>query len=255
MIKPFGKNTKDIYNQNASSWVRTKPNSLSDFTGRPKILDLCGDIKNLKVLDLGCGEGYGSRALIHRGAASVEGIDISQKMINLAKEKEKEKLSNINYQVCDIKKLPFKNNTFDIVLGLFVFNYLYVDETLISMKEIYRVLKNKGKFVFGVPHPSFPQIKQNDDEPFFFDFETRGYFSSRDKKFEGFICCRDGKKLPVQMIHKLIEDYFYCLKESGFKSLPEIKELGVLKEHLDLKREFFEPVNDIPLHLAIAINK
>ena len=57
------------------------------------------------------------------------------------------------------------------------------------------------------------------------------------------------------MIHKLIEDYFYCLKESGFKSLPEIKELGVLKEHLDLEKEFFEPVNDIPLHLAIAINK
>ena len=255
MIKPLGKNTKDIYDFNASSWVRNHPNSLSDFTGRPKIIDLCGDIKNLKVLDLGCGEGYGARALINRGAALVEGIDISQKMINLAREKEKDKLSKINYQVCDIKKLPFNSETFDLVIGIFVFNYLYVDETLISMREIFRVLKKKGKFVFGIPHPSFPQIKQNDDEPFYFDFKKGGYFSSRDKKFEGFICCRDGKKLPVQMIHKLIEDYFFCLKESGFNSLPEIKELGVLKEHLDLEREFFEPVNDIPLHLAIAINK
>ena len=183
MIKPLGKKTKDIYNQNASSWERSKPNSLSDFTGRPKIIDLCGDINNQKVLDVGCGEGYVSRALINRGAASVEGVDISKEMIKLAKGKEKDKFSNINYQVCDIKKLPFKNNTFDLVLGIFVFNYLYVDETLISMKEIFRVLKNKGKFVFGVPHPSFPQIKRTDDEPFYFYFERRGYFSSRDKKF------------------------------------------------------------------------
>ena len=41
---------------------------------------------------MGCGEGYGSRGLINRGASSVEGIDISQEMINLAKEKEKEKI-------------------------------------------------------------------------------------------------------------------------------------------------------------------
>ena len=255
MIEDFNNNTKDIYNKNASLWSRLKPNSLSDFTGRPTVFELCGSVEGLKILDLGCGEGYGARLLIKKGASNVEGIDISSQMINLAMKYEENKKSKINYQVGNIKSLPFEDNTFDIVLGIFVFNYLYIDETLVAMKEIYRVLKKQGRFIFVVPHPSFPQIKKEYNNPFFFDFKNKGYFSSRDLKFEGSISCRDGKKLPVQMVHKLTEDYFDCLSKSGFIYLPKLRELGVKEDHLELDREFFINVNDIPLHLAISVEK
>ena len=74
--------TKSIYNQNAKNWSRNAPNSLSDFTARPYIFKQCGDLTNLDILDIGCGEGYCARILkTQNNARSVVGIDLSQEMI------------------------------------------------------------------------------------------------------------------------------------------------------------------------------
>ncbi len=247
--------TRKIYDDNASSWERHQPNSLSDFTGRPKIFELCGDVSGLNILDIGCGEGYCSRTLMTQGAEHIEGIDISPMMIKIAGDREEKDKLGINYQTGDVQDLPYSDSTFDLVIGVFVYNYLHIKETMKSMKEVYRVLKNGGRFIFAVPHPAFPQIKKEKKSPFFFDFGNSGYFTSRDTRYHGKIFCRDGKELPVQMVHKLLSDYIKCLQESGFNSLPEMHELGVCKEHLVLDELFFKPVYDIPLHLAIAINK
>lgn len=40
----MNESTKDIYNENAHLWERREPNSLSDFTGRPPVFDLCSDV-------------------------------------------------------------------------------------------------------------------------------------------------------------------------------------------------------------------
>ena len=57
------------------------------------------------------------------------------------------------------------------------------------------------------------------------------------------------------MCHKTLEDYFNALNQAGFKHMPEVRELRVLPEHIDLDPEFFEPVSDIPLHLAFRVEK
>src|SRR5262245_55813919 len=53
----------------------------------PAQLAMCGDVRGLNVLDLGCGNGYFSRALARLGAR-VTGIDISPRMIAHAREQE-----------------------------------------------------------------------------------------------------------------------------------------------------------------------
>lgn len=245
--------TEDIYNKNASNWERREPNSLSDFTGRPVVFNLCGDVSGLRILDIGCGEGYCARILKAMGAASIEGIDISPEMIALARSQTED--DSLQFQVGDVQSLSFENDQFDLVVGVFVYNYLTVEEMERSHREVFRVLKPGGRFLFSVPHPAFPQIKSDLTRPFYFDFGGKGYFSSRDIRNHGVIFCRDGKELPVQMIHKLFEDYFSSLAAAGFTTLPSVTEMGVKPEHMELDAEFFSPVNDIPLHMAISLKK
>ena len=38
------KDTREMYDSNAHKWARREPNSLSDFTGRPRVFELCGDV-------------------------------------------------------------------------------------------------------------------------------------------------------------------------------------------------------------------
>jgi len=247
-------NTEDIYNTTAELWARSEPRSLSDFTARPRIFDLCGDIRGLTVVDLGCGEGYCARVFEERGAAAVEGIELSKNMVALAQGKQTEN-SIINYCCGDVSHLPYGAQYFDLAVGVFVFNYLSLEKTQSAFREIFRVLKPGGTFIFSVPHPSFPFIKTTALEPFYFDMKGHGYFSARGKTFNGKIYCRDGKALLVQMIPKTLEDYFTTLKEAGFLSLPEIQELGITDEMLAMDADFFGPLVDTPLHLVFKIRK
>ena len=76
--------TDDLYNSHADKWARMEPVSLSDFTGRPAVLQMCEPIIAADILDLGCGEGYFSRLLLTKDPRSIIGIDISEEMIKSA---------------------------------------------------------------------------------------------------------------------------------------------------------------------------
>lgn len=246
--------TKKIYNKDAQLWQRREPNSLSDFTGRPAVFELCGDVRGKDIIDLGAGEGYCARVLEDKGANSIQGIELSEEMVKLARQQSGDS-DVIEYRCGDIISLPYETGSFDLALGMFVYNYLHVDDVYRSFKEVYRVLKANGSFVFSVPHPAFPFIRRELSPPFYFDVKESGYFSSRDQLNEGKIYCLDGQALSVQMIPKLLQDYFDALRQAGFTTLPQIAELGVTDEMLEMEPDFFQDVKDIPLHLALRIDK
>jgi ubiquinone/menaquinone biosynthesis C-methylase UbiE len=245
------KDTRSLYNAQADSWQRTKPMLLSDYSARPYVLDMCEPIKNTHVFDLGCGEGYVSRQLVHLGAASVLAMDISEKMIDTAQSME---ASGITYQVGDARSMAGLNdNTFDLVLAMFLFNYLDVEESAQTVKEIYRILKPGGTFVMAVPHPSLPFLRKKE---FPFYFEPDGdYFSGRNILFPGQIWRLDRVPVNVQCVHKTWEDYFNCFAASGFKCMPQVKELHINEEHVQLDSEFFRPLLGTPLHAAFKLVK
>ena len=99
------KNTKKLYDNQADDWSRSDPILLSDYSARPFVLDLCEPLAGLKVLDLGCGEGYVGRQMLKRGANHVDGIDISDNMIrNAIQIQQNEKIHNATYNVMDISE-------------------------------------------------------------------------------------------------------------------------------------------------------
>lgn len=245
----------ELYDATAAEWVRREPTSLSDFTGRPRTLELCEPVEGRRVLDLGCGEGYCARRLVGMGAAEVLGIDSSAKMIAAARAEEAREPLGIRYEVGDATRLPdLGDGTFDLVLAMFLFNYLEIEATRRCMAEVWRVLRPGGRFVFAIPHPSLPFIRE-DEPPFYFSVDRGGYFSNRDRRFPGRIWKRDGTALEVQLVHKTFEDYFAALGAAGFRALPVLIELGVTPEIEAIDPAFFGPLADVPLHAALAIDR
>lgn len=244
-----------LYDQHASAWTRDTPSSLSDYTARPVVFEMCGDVEGKRILDLGCGEGYCARVLRRKGAGAILGIDVSGGMIAAAEAEERRAPLGIHYRQGDATQLTdVADATFDLVVAVFLFNYLTTEQLRSSMLEIARVLKPSGRFVFSVPHPAFPFMR-SPEPPFYFDLRGQGYVRARDTRFAGKIWKRDGSSLEVQVVHKTIEDYFRALHHAGFRSLPELRELTVTPEILSIDPKFFGPLVDVPLHIAVSIER
>ncbi len=245
--------TRDLYDERSQDWRRSEPILLSDFTARPFLLQWCEPVRGLDVLDLGCGEGYFARKLKQRGAGRIHGIDVSPAMVQAAAEREAEEGLGIEYGTGDATDLTrFGGASFDLVVAVFLFNYLGIAQTRHTMREVRRVLRPGGRFVFAVPHPSLAFLRDK-TPPFYFDPGDRGYFSGRDVQFEGAIWRRDGKSVPVRSVHKTLEDYFEALAEAGFTRMPRLAELHATAEHLAFDPAWFGPLRDQPLHLAFQL--
>lgn len=95
------------------------------------------------VLDVGCGSGWAAR-LLAQNAGHVIGIDVSDEMIQVAREQSIE-FANVEYQVASAENLPFPANTFTHAFSMESL-YYYADIGK-AMREIARVLQPGGLFV------------------------------------------------------------------------------------------------------------
>src|SRR3989344_2294835 len=104
---------------------------------------LLGNIKG-KVLELGVGTG---KNLPYYNPKQVEltAIDISEKMMDKAKERAEQLKFKINFKLVDSEKFPFPDNSFDYVINTFVLCSVASPKTV--LKEMDRVLKPKGKIL------------------------------------------------------------------------------------------------------------
>lgn len=100
--------------------------------------------KDLRVLDVGCGGGYTCEFLAERGAI-VSGIDQSQACIQSAIEHAKPNYS-IDYQLGQAEKLPYSDDSFDVVICVDVLEH--VDDVEKAIAQIQRVFKSGGIFLF-----------------------------------------------------------------------------------------------------------
>ena len=250
--------SKTMYNKQATNWVRTEPRCLSDFTGRPVVFGMLADelsTGDKTVLDVGCGEGYCARKVVELGAARVVGCDISQGMIDSARETAGND-ERFRFYVSDAGNLlhcleensddvGVRSDEFDVAIAVFLFNYLTSHDMEEVICQIHRALKSGGTFVFSVPHPSM--IYAHDaDSVFHLNSEGKGYYSARNEKILGQISTIDGTKLNVMSVHKTLGDYIRAIGNAGFQIL-DIREAGVTEDHMALHPDFFRSVQDRPL--------
>ena len=109
-----------------------------------KASEIC---KNLCALDIGCNTGYGSH-ILSKSAKKIVGVDVSQKAIEFANNRYAQ--SGIQFKVIDGKRLPFKDQEFDVIVCCQVIEHI-VDYKMF-MEELKRVLSPEGIVFFTTPN-------------------------------------------------------------------------------------------------------
>ncbi len=119
----------------------------------PNLVRLLGDLKGKKVLDLACGQGQFSQMLAGAGA-SVVGVDIGKELIEIAEKKNTDKKFTLHYFVSPSDDLYMvKDKTIDVVVCVLALQN--IEKLTETFKEVSRVLKDGGKFLTVINHPSF----------------------------------------------------------------------------------------------------
>jgi ubiquinone/menaquinone biosynthesis C-methylase UbiE len=144
------------WDRNAELWaeqVRKGWDAYREHFNNPTFLRFIGNVKGKTVLDAGCGEGYNTRILAKKGA-KMTGVDISQRMVEHAREAEQREPLGIRYEVMSFSDLSvFSDATFDAAVSFVAL--MDSPDYEGAIRELFRVLQKQGNLFFSISHPCF----------------------------------------------------------------------------------------------------
>ena len=101
-----------------------------------------------RALELGCGSGFFLLNLIQAGVARRGSVtDLSPGMVKVATRNGENLGLEIDGRVADAEGIPYDDDTFDLVVGHAVLHH--IPDVELSLREVVRVLKPGGRFVFA----------------------------------------------------------------------------------------------------------
>lgn len=220
---------------------RSTPENANDTIEKPIILDLVGDVSNLKVLDLGCGDAQWGVELLEKGCQHYVGIEGSINMYQSA-------LKNLNKQKNalvinrTIEDWDFPANTFDLVTSRLVLHYF--EEVTPVFRNVYDSLVQGGRFIFSVEHPVITSTLQKTGLRTSWIVDQYFINGFREQEWLG---------ATVQKYHRTIEDYFSTLQTVGFQ-IQSLRESRPNPEYF-IHKETYERRLRVPLFLFFAVQK
>ena len=208
------------------------------------MIDTCGDVTGLEVLDCGCGEGRFCRILVERGAEFVLGVDLCEPMIAAARKLQG---TRDEYEVGDVQDLSFLEGArFDLAVSYLNQCDLLDFET--NTREVFRVLKPGGRFVIANVHPMRSAVgawymagdgtKQHVILDNYFDQGVRQW------KTMGF---------EITNFHRTLSTYMHAYRESGF-AIEDIIEPTADEKILDLYPEL-DDERRVPNFIIFVLKK
>ena len=218
----------------------------------PNIRRIVSAKHGMKILDIGCGEGYFTRLFAEDGAL-VEGADIAPELIAKARTQS----PAITFHVSSAQELSFANDhSFDVVTCVLALQNIERIEAV--FKEVSRVLTPKGRFVCVINHPTFRIPKHSSwgwDESNHSQYRRVDRYLSATKA-EIDMHPGEGSKDITYSFHRSIQDYSKAFAGAGFviTKIEEwishrVSEKGPRKIEEDRVRKEF------PLFMCIEVRK
>jgi len=175
------------------------------------------------ILDIGCGTGYLTGKIKKKyPQTSVNALDLSSSMIKKAKETYPE----IDFSQGDAEKLPYTDNSFDLVIS--ASTYQWVENLEKAFKEVRRVLKPEGLFIFSVFGKNTLKELRNS-----YEYAYKKYFKSKKNiPVHKFISLGDLFDLlnNFQIIF-IANEYLYTTTNKMETLIRRIKNLGAQNAH------------------------
>jgi ubiquinone/menaquinone biosynthesis C-methylase UbiE len=148
-------------------WLTSFYDSLVAITTREAffkklIVDKVANVKGNNLLDVGCGTGTLTKLIAEKlPKHTVIGLDADQTALDISQKKVIGKDLNISFRQGFGQKMPFDENSFDIVVSSLFFHHLNSSAKLATLTEIRRVLKPDGTLIiadWGKPTSIFQRI-------------------------------------------------------------------------------------------------
>ena len=174
------------------------------------------DFRGCRVLDLGCGYGWHCQYAASHGAAYVLGTDISQRMLQTAREINA--APQIDYQCVAMEDLQLPDGSFDVILSSLAFHYIQDFPPLVA--NLSRWIKPGGRLVFSVEHPVFTAYGTQDwyydadGNILHFPVDNYYYEGRREAVFLG---------EPVIKYHRTLTTYLNTLLQNGWELLQVVE--------------------------------
>ncbi len=131
---------------NYDNWYETKIGKHADRVETDCAFNLFQVKPEMHILDVGCGTGNFSIKLAQKGA-SVVGVDISEKMITIARKRAIQEKVSIEFKKMDSQNLQFPDNYFDGVFSMATIEFISDPRKMIA--EMFRVCKKGGPVLMG----------------------------------------------------------------------------------------------------------
>lgn len=192
---------------------RTREGNANDLLELPAFLELLGDVRGLRVADLGGGDGGFGAMLLARGARWLVSVDSSATMIDEARRTIDPARGGVVHAAIEAWRPAIES--FDIIVSRMTLHYVIELEVVLS--RIRQALAPRGRFVFSVEHPVITASARSARVD-----RTMGEWIVDDYFVEG------ARSVPwlgaeVKKQHRTLGTYTTMLKKAGF-SLDAISE-------------------------------
>lgn len=220
----------------------------------PIMFKLVGNFKNKGVLELGCGNGYLTKAFLKQEPKSITLLDISKYNIAYAKEKSDDK--RVSFLLQDAtRRWKVASATIDVVYSNMMLNEIKNIRT--PIREAFRVLRKKGKFIFSVTHPSWDLYVYAQERAGLRSNKIKNLGNYYQRGYADYIMGADKKNssggFKVEHYHRPFSDYFGELVSAGFL-IETILEPAPTKKLLK-KIPRYSEYKDYPVSLIISCRK
>jgi SAM-dependent methyltransferase len=207
----------------AYSALRRSVEGLDGAPEWPTLRSMLPSMTGLRVVDLGCGFGWFSRWAAEAGAASVLGIDLSEKMLGRAAADTSD--DRISFQRQDLEVVELPTAAFDVAYSSLALHYLADLGRILA--SVHQSLVPGGVFVFSVEHP----IYTAPSKPEFVTGDSGRVMWPVDQYLVEGPRTTDWLAPGVQKYHRTITTYLSGLQQAGF-ALHHVDEWGPTTEQI-----------------------
>lgn len=194
---------REFWDSDAARYHAAHPEYLAGFYWCPEMLAeadarLLGDVSGAHVLEIGCGSAPCATWLHQHSSCFVTGFDISAGMLRRAS-------GGPALVQADVLAMPFADESFDVAFSAFG-ALPFVRDIDAALREVGRVLRPEGRFVFSVTHPMrwvFP------DDPGSMEAQI-SYFEREHEERD------DAGELVYAEYHRTFGDWVRALGSAGF---------------------------------------